>query len=234
MTNTDARTDTLTGGTGDHETVEMQLEMVVIPVTDVDRAKQFYTRLGWRLDADFPISDDFRLVQLTPPGSQASILFGKGVKAAGGATEKLLLVVHDVEAARADLVARGAAVSEVFHGSGFREGTAGRIPGPDPERDSYASFAEFTDPDGNTWLLQQIRQRLQGRGGLLPMDVPGLADLLHETAEHHDPFEKSHASHNWWDWYAAYLHAREQGSTPDDASAAAGQYMETVLNVGPK
>jgi catechol 2,3-dioxygenase-like lactoylglutathione lyase family enzyme len=215
-------------------TVEMKLEMTLLPVADAERAKAFYLKLGWRLDADFKISADFRVVQFTPPGSQASILFGTGVKSpVGGSADKLLLVVHDIDTARADLAARGVDVSEVFHGTGFRPGTAGRLPGPDPERRSYSTFASFSDPDGNEWLLQEIKQRLPGRGGAVPMDVAGLADLLHETAEHHDPFEKSHPTHNWWDWYAAYLQAREQGSTPEEASAAAGQYMDGLLGAPP-
>jgi predicted enzyme related to lactoylglutathione lyase len=234
MTTTDVRTNVSTGDAARPATVEMKFEMAIIPVSDADRAKKFYMSLGWRSDADFPISADFRVLQFTPPGSQASILFGTGVRSpAAGLGYKLLLVVRDVDAARADLVARGVVVSEVFHGTGFRPGTAGRLPGPDPERRSYSSFASFSDPDGNEWLMQEIKQRLPGRGGLLPTDVPGLADLLHETAEHHDPFEKSHPPHNWWDWYAAYLHAREQGNTSEEASAAAGRYMEGLLNEVP-
>jgi catechol 2,3-dioxygenase-like lactoylglutathione lyase family enzyme len=145
-------------------TVDMRLEVAILPVSDVDRAKAFYQRLGWRLDADFPISDDFRIVQFTPTGSPASIIFGKGVSdAPPGSAERHMLIVQDIEAARADLVARGADVSDVFHGQGFRPGPAGRLPGPDPERRSYSSFATFSDPDGNPWLLQEIKQRLPGR-----------------------------------------------------------------------
>jgi len=235
MTAADVLTDWSSDGARKPGAVEMKLEMVLLPVSDVDRAKAFYTNLGWRLDADFPIAEDFRVVQLTPPGSEASILFGKGVKgAADNSPEKLLLVVRDVGAARADLVAHGVDASEVFHGTGFRPGTMGRLPGPDPERRSYSSFTSFSDPDGNEWVLQEINQRLPGRGGLLPTDVSGLAALLHETAEHHDPFEKSHPPHNWWDWYAAYLDARQHGSTPEGASAAAGRYMDGLLNAVPK
>jgi catechol 2,3-dioxygenase-like lactoylglutathione lyase family enzyme len=235
MTSTDIHTDDSTGIVPVPDTVEMKLEMVVMPVSDVDRAKEFYMDLGWRLDADFVISDDFRVLQLTPPGSEASILFGKGVRStADGSAEKLLLVVRDIDAARADLVGRGVSVSEVFHGQGFRTGTVGRLPGPDPERRSYSSFAEFNDPDGNAWLLQEITHRLPGRGGLLPTDVSGLAGLLRETAEHHDPYEKSHPPHNWWDWYAAYLDGRQHGSTPEAASAAAGRYMDGLHNAVPR
>jgi catechol 2,3-dioxygenase-like lactoylglutathione lyase family enzyme len=140
--------------------MDMKLEVVVVPVSDVDRAKRFYEQLGWRLDADFVIGPDFRVVQFTPPGSAASIHFGKGVsKAAPGALQSLYLVVSDIEAARADLVRRGVAVSEIFH----RAPGAEPRPGPDPERRSYQSFATFSDPDGNGWLLQEIRQRLPGR-----------------------------------------------------------------------
>lgn len=146
--------------------IDMKLEVAVIPVSEVDRAKRFYQNLGWHLDADFPISDDFRIIQFTPPGSQASIIFGKGVTTAtsGSDAGRLLLAVHDIEAARADLVARGVDVSEVFHGpGGHHAGTAGRIPGPDPQHQTYASFASFTDPDGNEWRLQEITERLPGR-----------------------------------------------------------------------
>jgi catechol 2,3-dioxygenase-like lactoylglutathione lyase family enzyme len=142
------------------------LEVLVIPVADVDRAKHFYLSLGWREDADFPIRDDFRVVQLTPPGSSASIIFGTGVTAAApGSYEGLVLAVYDIEAARADLIARGVDVSAVFHGrTGFdRDGTDPRLPGRDPDGRSYASWASFADPDGNGWLLQEIKTRLPGR-----------------------------------------------------------------------
>jgi len=139
--------------------MEMKLEVVVLGVADVDRAKRFYEGLGWRLDADFVLGPDARVVQFTPPGSAASIHFGKGLTTlAPGALQSLYLVVSDLEAARAELAARGVAVSEVLH----RE--AGRfVPGPDPEHRSYSSFARFSDPDGNGWLLQEIKQRLPGR-----------------------------------------------------------------------
>ncbi len=146
--------------------MDMKLEVVVVPVADVDRAKAFYTALGWRLDADF-VADEFRVVQLTPPGSPCSIIFGTGVtSAAPGSAQGLHLVVSDVEAARVELVGHGAEVSEVFHDVGgvfHHAGTEGRVPGPDPERRSYASFASFRDPDGNGWLLQEITTRLPGR-----------------------------------------------------------------------
>jgi catechol 2,3-dioxygenase-like lactoylglutathione lyase family enzyme len=147
-------------------TVEFRLEVVTVPVSDVDRAKQFYTSLGWREDADFPIREDFRVVQMTPPGSPTAIIFGTGVTAAEpGSAEAFVLAVHDIDAARADLVARGVDVSEVFHGaSGFdRAGTAARVSGPDPERQSYKSWVSFSDPDGNGWLIQELTTRLPGR-----------------------------------------------------------------------
>jgi catechol 2,3-dioxygenase-like lactoylglutathione lyase family enzyme len=145
--------------------VDYKFEVAILPVSDVDRAKQFYTSLDWRLDADFPIRDDFRVLQLTPPGSQASIIFGSGVSTAAPGSGYGLLAVTDIEAARADLVARGVDVSEVFHGaSGFDlAGIDARTSGPDPERHSYKSWASFSDPDGNTWLLQELTTRLPGR-----------------------------------------------------------------------
>jgi catechol 2,3-dioxygenase-like lactoylglutathione lyase family enzyme len=145
----------------------MRLEIVVLPVSDVDRVKQFYVGLGWRLDADFVDGDDFRVIQLTPPGSPCSIIFGSGVTdAAPGSADGLYLVVDDIEAARADLVDHGAQVSDVFHdadGVFHHAGTTARVPGPDPERNSYASFASFSDPDGNGWMLQEVTSRAPGR-----------------------------------------------------------------------
>ncbi|WP_239161402.1 VOC family protein [Acrocarpospora phusangensis] len=144
----------------------MRLEVVVLPVTDVDRAKDFYTALGWREDADFG-SGDFRVIQVTPPGSGCSVIFGKGVTAAEpGSAQGLYLVVNDIEAARAELVSRGAAVSEVFHDAGgifHHAGDEARVPGPAPDRASYGSFATFGDPDGNAWFLQEVTTRLPGR-----------------------------------------------------------------------
>jgi catechol 2,3-dioxygenase-like lactoylglutathione lyase family enzyme len=147
-------------------TVEFRLEVLVLPVSDVDRAKRFYAALGWREDADFPIRDDFRVVQMTPPGSPASVIFGTGLSdAAPGSAGPLVLAVYDIEAARADLVARGADPSEVFHGrSGFDlHGTAPGESGPDPDGASYNSWVSFSDPDGNSWRLQEIKTRLPGR-----------------------------------------------------------------------
>jgi len=214
-------------------TVEMKLEVVVLPVSDVDRAKRFYERLGWRLDADLSVKDGFRVIQMTPPGSPASVIFGAGItSAAPGSAESLVLVVDDIEAARAALAARGADVSEVFHdetGIFHQAGTTGRVPGPAPARGSYGSWASFSDPDGNEWYLQEITTRLPGR--VTPIGTATLAGLLHETAEHHDAFEKSTPAHDWWDWYAPYLSAREQGNSPEDATAAADRYMEQTRGI---
>jgi catechol 2,3-dioxygenase-like lactoylglutathione lyase family enzyme len=148
-------------------TVEFRLEVVVLPVSDVDRAKRFYGGLGWRLDADFANGDDLRVVQLTPPGSPCSVIFGKNVTAgAPGSVRDLMLIVRDIEAARAQLIGRGADVSPVFHDAGgvfHHAGTNARVPGPDPQGRSYCSWASFSDPDGNGWLLQEITARLPGR-----------------------------------------------------------------------
>jgi pimeloyl-ACP methyl ester carboxylesterase/predicted enzyme related to lactoylglutathione lyase len=208
-------------------TVDMKLEVVTLPVSDVDRAKRFYQSLGWRLDADIAAGDAFRVVQLTPPHSPCSVAFGKGVTTdEPGSVQRLLLAVYDIDAARADLVRRGAEVSEVFHLAG------GRVAGPDPEGRSYQTYASFSDPDGNGWLLQEIKTRLPGREWEDPAaKVASLASLLHETAEHHDHYEKTHAPHNWWDWYAAYFDAREHGETPDEAVKSANRYMDEVLHV---
>ncbi|GAB3389705.1 glyoxalase [Humibacter soli] len=210
--------------------VPLRFEVVVLPVTDVDRAKAFYQGLGWRLDADFPIDEHFRIVQFTPPASPASIQFGLGTSTATpGSAQGLYLIVDDVEKARADLIARGAEVSEIWHGRGL--GAEGHAPGPDPQRSSYGSFASFADPDGNTWLLQEVTDRLPGRVSLT--DVQGLADLLLETSQRHGSFESVAPEHNWWDWYAAYLDARQSGDTKDEASAAADQYMAEVKGIVP-
>jgi catechol 2,3-dioxygenase-like lactoylglutathione lyase family enzyme len=147
--------------------MDMKLEVVVVPVSDVDKAKEFYQGLGWRLDADFASGEDFRVVQLTPPGSQCSIIFGTGItSAAPGSADGLQLTVTDIDAARAELTGHGADVSEVFHDAGgvfHHAGTEGRVSGPAPSHQSYGSFASFSDPDGNGWLLQEITTRLPGR-----------------------------------------------------------------------
>jgi catechol 2,3-dioxygenase-like lactoylglutathione lyase family enzyme len=219
--------------------MDMKLEVLVIPVSDVDRAKAFYQKLGFRLDIDYVANDKFRVVQFTPPDSEASIIFGKGIMSAkSGLADSLVLAVEDVEAARADLASRGANVSEVFHYAGgpFNNAVENpRVGGRDPQGRSYYSFASFEDPDGNGWLLQEITTRLPGREWKSPRgraaDVSTLAELLHEAEEHHGRFEKTHAKHDWWDWYAAYLNARQNGSSSEEASAAADRYMEEVIHV---
>ncbi len=166
MSNTDASSQTSTV-TPDGDTVDMKLEVVVVPVSDVDRAKRFYQTLGWRLDADYAAGDDFRVVQLTPPGSACSIIIGKGVTSAvPGSAQGLQLTVYDIDAARDELIGRGVDVSELFHDEGgvfHHAGTEGRVAGPDPEGRSYGTFASFSDPDGNGWLFQEIKTRLPGR-----------------------------------------------------------------------
>jgi len=210
--------------------VDMKFEVIVIPVADVDRAKAFYTNLGWKLDADFPFSNGFRVVQFTPPGSGCSVQFGtKITTAAPGSAQGLYLIVSDVEAARRDLVSRGVEVSEVFHtskpGAQFRAERDGRISGPDPGHRSYLSFATFSDPDGNTWLLQEITTRLPGRG-LSNLDVSTLTSLLRETEQHHGEYEPSAPKHHWSRWYAAYIVARQDGKTPEEAAKLGKSHIE--------
>jgi len=210
----------------------MRLEVVVIPVANVDRSKDFYTKLGWPLDADFPYDNGFRIVQFTPPGSGSSVQFGtKMTLAAPGSAQGLYLVVSDVAAARKDLVARGVAVSEVFHpgtpGAQFQIDGSGRISGPAPEHATYGSFATFRDPDGNAWLIQEITTRLPGRG-LGNLDVATLTELLQETEKHHGEYEPTAPKHEWSAWYAAYLVARQGGKTPDEASRDARLHVEGV------
>ena len=219
------------------EPVDMKLEVVVLSVSDVDRAKKFYENLGWRLDIDIA-AGDFRGVQMTPHNSEASIIFGKGVTSAThGATDSLVLAVNNVDDARTDLIGRGVEVSEVFHYAAgpFNNSVENpRVDGRDPEGRSYFSFASFEDPDGNEWLLQEITTRLPGREWERSTDVGSLAALLRETAEHHDHFEKTHAEHHWWDWYSSYLSARQNGSSSEEASTAADRYMTDVLHVLPR
>jgi catechol 2,3-dioxygenase-like lactoylglutathione lyase family enzyme len=221
------------------EPVDMKLEVVMIGVSDIDRAKAFYENLGWRFDGDFTVGDDFRAVQMTPHNSGTSIIFGKGIRSAKpGSAHSLVLAVDDIDAARDDLIARGVDVSEVFHYAGGPFNNAvenARVRGRDPQGRSYYSFASFEDPDGNGWLLQEIQTRLPGREWnstrARAMDVATLAELLRETAEHHDPYEKTHAEHHWWDWYAPYLSARQNGSSPEEAAAAADRYMKEVHRI---
>jgi catechol 2,3-dioxygenase-like lactoylglutathione lyase family enzyme len=209
-------------------TTDMKLEVVVIPVSDVDRAKRFYESLGWRLDADFAAGDDWRLIQMTPPGSPCSVMFGKGfTPAAPGSVQGTFLVVDDLEAARAELIGHNVNVSEVFHfdNSLLRAtGTKGRVPGSDPDGRSYLSFASFNDPDGNGWLLQQVTTRLPGRG--LSSDVPTLIDLLQEAEKGHGRYEPTAPKHHWSSWYGAYIVARERGKAPDAAAADAALQVE--------
>ncbi|HXK61048.1 MAG TPA: bleomycin resistance protein [Acidobacteriota bacterium] len=220
------------------EPVDMKLEVVVIGVSDVDRAKTFYENLGWRLDIDVA-NGDFRGVQVTPHNSAASIIFGKGITSAEpGLKDRLVIAVNDLDGARGELIARGVDVSEVFHyarGPFNNTGENPRVNGRDPEGRSYFSFASFQDPDGNVWLLQEIKTRLPGREWkstrAQTADVETLAELLRETSEHHDRYEKTHGEHQWWDWYAPYLSARENGSSPEESAAAAERYMEEVLHV---
>jgi catechol 2,3-dioxygenase-like lactoylglutathione lyase family enzyme len=211
-------------------TVDLKLEVVVLPVSDVDRAKRFYQSLGWRLDADFAFDNGFRVVQFTPPGSGCSVQFGtKITSAAPGSAQGLYLVVSEIAAARDELVARGAEISDVFHaeapGAQFqRDGTSGRVRGPAPDHASYFSFATFSDPDGNSWLLQEIKTRLPGRG-LSNLDVPTLTELLREAETRHGEYEPTAPKHHWSDWYAAYIVAREQGRTPEEAASDGALHM---------
>ena len=219
--------------------MNMKLEVLVIPVSDVDRAKAFYEKLGFRLDIDYVPDDKFRVLQFTPPGSETSIIFGKGVPSPKpGSVKSLTLAVADINAARKDLVDRGVKVSEVFHFAGGPFNDTGENPcegGRDPEGRSYFSFASFEDPDGNGWLLQEIQKRLPGREWkskrAQAMDIATLAELLRETSGRHDRYEKTHAEHHWWDWYAPYLNARQNGNNPEEAVAVANRYMDDVLHV---
>jgi catechol 2,3-dioxygenase-like lactoylglutathione lyase family enzyme len=200
--------------------VDMKFEVVVIPVSDVDRAKEFYGRLGWRLDADFPFDNGFRVVQFTPPGSRCSVQFGTNItSAAPGSAQGFYLIVSDIEAARDELVARGVEVSEVFHagtpGAQFQpDGTSGRVSGAAPDHASYRSFATFRDPDGNGWLFQEITTRLPGRidpATTTFASAKDLASALRRAAAAHEQLEArtKQADPNWPDWFAEYM-VREQ------------------------
>jgi catechol 2,3-dioxygenase-like lactoylglutathione lyase family enzyme len=195
--------------------VGMKLEVVVIPVADVDRAKRFYTDLGWRLDADFAVGDEFRVVQFTPPGSACSVHFGKGAtSAAPGSASGLWLVVPDIVAARAELIDRGVAMGEVFHRAG-----PGKPPvsGLDPERRSYFSYATFSDPDGNSWVLQEVTARFPGRvdpDNATFSSASELASALRRAASAHGEHEKrtpGKTHEDWPDWYAEYMFAEQTG-----------------------
>ena len=206
----------------------LKLEIVVIPVSDVERAKQFYARLGWRLDADYASGDDYRVIQFTPPGSDASVIFGKNVTAAApGSAQGLYLVVSDIEAARKELLGRGVAISEAFHGADgvfaspdepYLFGRI-RVGGADPEHRTYRSFASFSDPDGNGWLLQEVTARLPGRVAADSTTFASTTDLaaaFRRAAAAHGEHEKRNGGQhdaNWPDWYAEYI-AKEQAGEP--------------------
>ncbi len=224
--------DIRTPAAGDSSEVQFRLEVVVVPVADYDRARDFFINLGWRVDADVDGGGGYRLMQLTPPGSAASVIFGTQVTVAEpGSLDGLLLAVDDIEAARSALTARGVSVSESFHdangglGGGFHIGDEGRAYGPDPERRSYATYASFFDSEGNRWILQELTTRLPGRVDEDDADVETFAMLLRETSEHHDSYEKVAPTHDWWDWYAAYMVSRRQGSTSAEATERAGRHM---------
>jgi catechol 2,3-dioxygenase-like lactoylglutathione lyase family enzyme len=203
--------------------VDMKFEVVVIPVSDVDRANEFYTKLGWRLDADFTAGDDWRVIQFTPPGSGCSVIFGKNVTAATpGSAQGLYLIVSDIDAARKELLGRGIQVSEVFHAAGDVHAGADepylfgrhRVSGPDTEHGSYRSFASFSDPDGNGWLFQEVTMRLPGRIDSATSSFASASDLasaLRRAAAAHGQHEArtGQADQNWPDWYAEYM-VREQ------------------------
>ena len=206
--------------------IDMKFEIVVIPVSDVDRAKEFYAKLGWRLDADYAHENDFRVLQFTPPGSGCSVIFGKNVTAAApGSSQGLYLIVSDLEAARAELQRRGVEVSEIFHNEGAYTGTDEaylfgrvRVNGPDPEHRSYRSFASFRDPDGNGWLFQELTTRLPGR---IDSDVTtfasasDLANAMRRAEAAHGKHEErtgGQRDENWPDWYAAYMVAEQAGT----------------------
>jgi catechol 2,3-dioxygenase-like lactoylglutathione lyase family enzyme len=205
------------------EHIDMKLEVVVIPVSDVDRAKSFYTGLGWRLDADVAGNDGFRVVQVTPPGSPCSVIFGSNVTAAApGSAQGLHLVVSDIELAHAALGLRGAEMSGVFHDAGgifHHKGADQRLPGPHPSRSSYGSFASFFDPDGNGWLLQEVTSRLPGRidaKGAAFTSASDFAAALRRVAAAHGEHEKRDGGKhddNWPEWYADYLVKEQAGQT---------------------
>jgi catechol 2,3-dioxygenase-like lactoylglutathione lyase family enzyme len=205
-------------------TADLKFEAVVIPVTDVDRAKEFYEGLAWRLDADFAFDNGFRVVQLTPPGSPASVQFGSNITTAEpGSARGLYLIVSDIEAARGELAARGVEISEVFHpgapGAQFQsDDTSGRVAGRADDGSSYGSFATFADPDGNTWLLQEITTRLPGRidsGETSYASVNDLTQALTRAATAHGEHEKRDGGkydEQWPEWYATYMIAEQSGA----------------------
>jgi catechol 2,3-dioxygenase-like lactoylglutathione lyase family enzyme len=221
VSSTDAQTGRAAGART-AKAVDTKLEVVVIPVSDVERAKDFYGRLGWRLDADFSFDDGFRIVQYTPPGSPCSIQFGPDMtQAAPGTAQNMYLVVEDIEAARADLAAHGAQVSGVFHpaapGAQFRADPAGHLAGPAADRATYGSFAAFSDPDGNVWLLQEVTTRLPGRIDAAGISFAGIDDLaaaMGRAKAAHGEHEKRTGvpDEEWPAWYAAYMAAEQAGT----------------------
>ena len=195
--------------------VDMKFEVALIPVSDVDRTKEFYTKLGWRLDDDIVVGSDFRVVQFTPPGSGCSISFGKGVTGAAPGSFRGGLIVSDIEAAHEQVVARGINASGVFHGSPFSP--AGRISGPDPERQSYRSYVSFEDPDGNAWIIQEVTRRAPGRIDPESTSFSSASDLagaMRRAAIAHDEHEKRSGQRdvNRLEWYAAYMVAEQAGT----------------------
>jgi catechol 2,3-dioxygenase-like lactoylglutathione lyase family enzyme len=199
---------------------DLKLEVVFVPVSDIDRAKRFYKGLGWRLDADLTTGGG-RVVQLTPPGSSCSIHLRQ--RTPEGGPQNRMLVVSDISASRAELIAGGATVSEVFHFSPDRKGPT---PGRDPDGGSYISYASFADPDGNDWLLQEITTRLPGRG--FGLDVATLVGLLREAEQRHGAYEATAPKHHWSEWYASYIVSRIEGRTPDEAAKDAALRLEAV------
>lgn len=205
---------TTSGATG-ADVADLKLEVAVISVSDVDRSKRFYESLGWRNDADIVVGDAFRVVQFTPPGSACSVSFGKGVSTAPPGSSQLELIVSDIVAARDALAGRGIEISEVFHGSPFND--AARVSGPDPERASYKSYAAFQDPDGNSWLLQEITTRLPGRieqSDTTFASAFDLAEAMRRAEAAHGEHEKrtGQADENWPAWYSSYMVAEQHGA----------------------
>jgi catechol 2,3-dioxygenase-like lactoylglutathione lyase family enzyme len=194
--------------------VDMKLEVEIVPVSDVDRAKEFYQKLGWRLDDDIVVGDELRIVQFTPPGSGCSITFGTGVTAAAPGSLRGGLIVSDIESAHADLVARGIDTSEVFHGSPFSP--SGRISGADPERQSYRSYVSFEDPDGNVWIVQEVTRRAPGRIGPTTAYASenDLASAMRRAAVARGEHERNgQRGADWPDWYTAYMTAEQAGTS---------------------
>ncbi|HEY7171107.1 MAG TPA: VOC family protein [Vicinamibacterales bacterium] len=226
MSSTQTGSEPITTGAG-AALVDLKLEVVIIPVSDIDRAKRFYTSLGWRLDAEFTFDNGFHGIQFTPPGSPCSIQFGTNMTtAAPGSAQNLYLVVSDIEAARKELAARGVAISEVFHpgapGAQFQPDGV-RLDGAAADHASYFSFATFRDPDGNGWLLQEVTARLPGRG--LSVDLATLIQLLREAEVHHGEYEPTAPPHHWSEWYGRYIVSRERGSTIEEAARQATRSM---------